>query len=52
MSMKTEIVVRRASYCKSFSVIFRRASFSTPTRFFNNRVGFANSESLVNIYQR
>jgi hypothetical protein len=31
MSTKTEIVVCRASYCKVFSTIFRRVSFSTAT---------------------
>jgi hypothetical protein len=31
MSTKTKIVVRRASYCKVFSAIFRRVSFSTAT---------------------
>ena len=32
MSTKSKIVVCRASYCKVFSTIFRRVSFSTATR--------------------
>jgi hypothetical protein len=38
MTIKTEIVVCRASYRKVFSAIFRRGTFSTPTPDFNNQL--------------